>query len=48
MLNLSNKFDLGKKTNRKKEKDTCLIIHDAVTPLTILLVSEIKMAAQIP
>ena len=26
----------------------CLILHDAVTPLTTLLVSEIKMAAQIP
>ena len=30
------------------KKDTCLIVHDAVTPLTTLLVSEIKMAAQTP
>ena len=28
----------------EKKKDTCLILHDAVTPLTTLLVSEIKMA----
>ena len=27
------------------KKDTCQILHDAVTPLTTLLVSEIKMAA---
>ena len=26
--------------------DTCLILHDALTPLTTLLISEIKMAAQ--
>ena len=32
----------------EKKKDTCLILHDAVTLLTTLLVSEIKMAAQIP
>ena len=32
----------------QKKKDTCLILHDAVTPLTTLLISEIKMAAQIP
>ena len=38
---MSNYFDLEKK------KDTCLILQDAVTPLTTLLVSEIKMAAQI-
>ena len=31
----------------EKKKDTCLILHCAVTPLTTLLVSEIKMAAQI-
>ena len=31
-----------------KKKDTCLILNDALTPLTTLLVSEIKMAAQIP
>ena len=31
----------------RKEKDTFLILYDAVTPLTTLLVSEIKMAAQI-
>ena len=28
------------------EGETCLILHDAVKPLTTLLVSEIKMAAQ--
>ena len=39
---MSDYFDL------EKTKDTCLILHDAVTPLTALLVSEIKMAAQIP
>ena len=32
----------------RKNKDTCLILHCIVTPLTTLLVSEIKMAAQIP
>ena len=26
----------------EKEKDTCLILHDAITPLTTLVVSEIK------
>ena len=31
----------------EKKKDTCLILHDAITPLTTLLVFEIKMAAQI-
>ena len=31
----------------QKKKDTCLIVHDALTLLTTLLVSEIKMAAQI-
>ena len=31
----------------RKNEDTCLILHDIVTPLTTLLVSEIKMAAQI-
>ena len=40
-LNLSDYFD------PQKKKDTCLIVHDALTPLTTLLVSEIKMAAQI-
>ena len=38
-----------KETNRnveRKKKDTCLILHDAVTPLATLLVSEIKKAAQ--
>jgi len=30
-----------------KKKDTCLILNDAVTPLTTQLVSEIKMVAQI-
>ena len=38
----------GKKNIERKKKDTCLILHDAVTPLTTVLVSEIKMAAQIP
>ena len=32
----------------EKKKDTCLILHNAVSPLTTLLVSEVKMAAQIP
>ena len=31
----------------EKKKDTCLILHDAITPLITLLVSEIKMAAQL-
>ena len=35
-----------KQTERKK-KDPCLILHDAITPLTTPLVSEIKMAAKI-
>ena len=39
---LSNYLDPDKK------KDTCLILHDVVTLLTTLLVSEIKMAAQMP
>ena len=26
----------------RKKKDTCLILHDAITPLTTLLASEIK------
>ena len=38
---MSDYFDLQKK------KDTCLILHDTLTPLTTLLVSEIKMATQI-
>ena len=33
--------------NPDKKKDTCVILHDVVTLLTTLLVSEIKMAAQI-
>ena len=37
-----------RKQIERKKKDTCLILHDIVTPLTTLLVSEIKMAAQIP
>ena len=37
---MSNYFDLEKK------KDTCLILH--ITALTMLIVSEIKMVAQIP
>ena len=40
-LNLSDYLD------PQKKKDTCLILHDAVTPLTTLLASEIKKAAQI-
>ena len=40
-LNLSDNF------YPEEKKDTCLILHDAITPLTTLLVSEIKMAAQI-
>ena len=34
-----------RKEIERKKKDSCLILHDAVTPLTILLVSKIKMAA---
>ena len=37
LINLSNYLDPEKK-----------ILHDAVTPLTTLLVFEIKMAAQMP
>ena len=37
-----------RKQIERKKKDTCLILHDAITPLTTLLVSELKMAAQIP
>ena len=40
-LNLSDYFD------PQKKKDTCLILHDPLTPLTTLYVSEIKMVAQI-
>ena len=40
-LNLSDNF------YPEKKKDTCLILHDAVTLLTTLLGSEIKMAAQL-
>ena len=47
LLNLSiitGYLDLEKKTIflGRKNKDTCLILHDIVTPLTTLLVSEIK------
>ena len=31
----------------RKKKDTCLILYDAFTLLTTLLVSEIKMAAKV-
>ena len=41
LLNLSDYFD------PQKRKDTCVILHEALTPLTTLLVSEIKMASQI-
>ena len=33
-----------RKEIERKKKDTCLILHDGVTPLTTLLVSKIKMA----
>ena len=36
-----------RKQIERKKKDTCLILHDAIPPLTTLLVSEIKMAAKI-
>ena len=35
-----------RKQIERKKKDSCLILRDTVTPLTTLLVSEIKMAAQ--
>ena len=37
-----------RKQIERKKKDTCLILHGAITPLTALFVSEIKMAAKIP
>ena len=39
-----------RKQIERKKKDTCLMlpVHDAITPLTTPLVSEIKMAAKIP
>ena len=43
-LNLSNYRYFEPKT----KKDTCLILHDTLKALTTLLISEIKMAAQIP
>ena len=46
LLNLSNYLDLERKQIERKKKDTCLILHDAVTPLSTLLVSEIKMVTQ--
>ena len=46
LLNLSNYLDLERKQIERKKKHTCLILHDAVTPLTTLLVSEIKMVTQ--
>ena len=46
-LNLSNYLDLEKKKMERKKKGNFLILYDAVTPLTTLLVSEIKMAAKI-
>ena len=42
IVKLSDYFD------PEKKKDTCLTLHNVRTPLTTLLVSEIKMAAQIP
>ena len=44
---MANYLDPKKKKIERKKKDTCLILHDAVTLLTTLLVSEIKMATQI-
>ena len=44
---MANYLDPEKKKIERKKKDTCLILHDTVTLLTTLLVSEIKMAAQI-
>ena len=46
LLNLSNYW--VRKQLERKNKDTCLILYDTVTPLTTLLVSEIKLAAQTP
>ena len=46
LLNLSN--HRVRKQLERKNRDTCLILHDTVTPLTTLLASEIKMAAQTP
>ena len=46
LLNLSNYLDLERKQIERKKKDTCLKLHDAITPLTTLLVSEIKMTTQ--
>ena len=37
-----------RKQIERKSKDTCLTSHDAVTPLTTLLVCEIKMAPKVP
>ena len=37
-----------RKQIERKKRDTCLMLHDAITPLTTPLVSEIKMAAKIP
>ena len=45
---MANYLDPKKKKIERKKKDTCLISHDTVTLLTTLLVSEIKMATQIP
>ena len=36
-----------RKQIERKKKDTCLILYDAITPVTSLLVSEIKMAAKV-
>ena len=36
-----------RKQIERKKKDTCLILYDAITLLTTLLVSEIKMAAKV-
>ena len=37
-----------RKQIERKKNDTCLLLHDAVTPLSTLPVSEIKMVAKIP
>ena len=36
-----------RKRIERKKKNTCLILYDAITLLTTLLVSEIKMAAKV-
>ena len=47
LLNLSNYLDPEKKINQvqRKRKDACIILRDAVTPLTTQIIYDIKMAA---